>query len=140
MLAVTKPTSTRSHLPCSQWDKTWKQMHCSNGGGQTLSLKRRTSPPTATEASKRPAGERRDRTRAPRAAVRQAHPLDALKHPDDLLDSQLAVLHELRQSGVGCATAVGNSKMVSETSTAYGRQRRQNIWSGGWPGPRAAAF
>ena len=33
MLAVTKPTSTRSPPPCSQWEKTWKQMHCSNGGG-----------------------------------------------------------------------------------------------------------
>ena len=33
MLAVSKPTSTRSPPPCSQWEKTWKQMHCSSGGG-----------------------------------------------------------------------------------------------------------
>ena len=33
MLTVSKPTSTRSPPPCCQWEKTWKQMLCSNGGG-----------------------------------------------------------------------------------------------------------
>jgi hypothetical protein len=33
MLTVSKPTSTRSPLQCSQWEKTWKQMLCSSGDG-----------------------------------------------------------------------------------------------------------
>ena len=33
MLTVSKPISTRSPPPCCQWEKTWKQMLCPNGGG-----------------------------------------------------------------------------------------------------------